>query len=171
LPGPDPERLPTDVDGIYQVLLRIEAADDKEGDSNLQAVGAGAGVVHAGAVAGFPIPPLRYFVGGAESTPPIAGKLYALGPEKGFVFAPSEAVDFIWSDVPHAVIYRLEIDDVRRRRVLDALLPSGVLSYRAPTWLHERTAGGSLRWRVAALGPGGTALARTPWRELRASRD
>jgi hypothetical protein len=52
-----------------------------------------------------------------------------------------------------------------------ALLPSGVLSYRAPTWLHEKTAGGSLRWRVAALGPGGTALARTPWRELRASRD
>ncbi|MCB1033803.1 MAG: hypothetical protein KDD47_08220, partial [Acidobacteria bacterium] len=33
LPGPDPSRIPTDVDGLYQVLLRIEASNDKEGDS------------------------------------------------------------------------------------------------------------------------------------------
>lgn len=50
--------------GQYLVLLRIEATDDKEGDANLAAVGVGPGVVHSGAVAGFPIPPLRYFAGG-----------------------------------------------------------------------------------------------------------
>src|SRR5690606_16986111 len=66
LRGPDPEAIPNDVEGLYQLLLRIEASDDTEGDSNLAAAGAGEGVVHSGAVAGFPIPPLRYFVGASS---------------------------------------------------------------------------------------------------------
>ena len=51
------------VEGLYLILLRVEATDDKEGDSSLAAAGAGTGVVHSGAVAGFPMPTLRYFVG------------------------------------------------------------------------------------------------------------
>ncbi|MBK6457556.1 MAG: hypothetical protein IPF87_15995 [Gemmatimonadetes bacterium] len=35
IPGPDPSRLPSDVDGVYHILLRVEASADKEGDSNL----------------------------------------------------------------------------------------------------------------------------------------
>jgi hypothetical protein len=62
LPGPDPSRLPHDVEGTYFVLLRIESSDDKAGDSDLGAVGAGP-VLHNGAVAGFPMPMLRYVVG------------------------------------------------------------------------------------------------------------
>ena len=60
LPGPEPARLPTGVDGQYFVLLRVEASDDKFGDSVLSNVGAGPGVAHSGAVAGFPMPMLRY---------------------------------------------------------------------------------------------------------------
>ena len=62
LEGPDPSRLPNTVEGGYLILLRIEASDDKEADSNLAVVG-GSRVIHSGAVAGFPLPPLRYFVG------------------------------------------------------------------------------------------------------------
>src|ERR1051325_4465903 len=47
LRGPDPARLPTDVDGMYLVLLRVEVSDDDAGDSNLSAVGSGTGIVHA----------------------------------------------------------------------------------------------------------------------------
>lgn len=171
LPGPDPARLPTDVEGMYQVLLRIEAADDKEGDTDLSAVGAGAGVVHTGAVAGFPIPPLRYFVGGAASIPnaPIAAGLYTILPDDEFVLRAASPLDFAWTDVPHAALYRLEIDNARRERVLEAILPAGLSTYRAPSWLHERADGGELRWRVAALGTGGRELAHTAWRTLRAS--
>ncbi|HEY0873523.1 MAG TPA: hypothetical protein VGD94_08630, partial [Vicinamibacterales bacterium] len=64
LPGPDVARLPTSVDGTYFLLLRVEATDDKEADSNLANAGAGQGIVHSGAVAGFPLPMLRYVVQG-----------------------------------------------------------------------------------------------------------
>jgi hypothetical protein len=63
LAGPDVSRLPARLEGPYLVLLRIEATDDKEGDSSLLSVGVGPGIVHSGAVAGFPIPLLRYFIG------------------------------------------------------------------------------------------------------------
>ena len=71
LEGPDPAPMPTRADGTYLLLLRIEASDDKEGDSNLGTAGAGQGVVHSGAVAGFPMPALRYQVGsgGSELSP------------------------------------------------------------------------------------------------------
>ncbi|HEX8096612.1 MAG TPA: hypothetical protein VF507_01195 [Pyrinomonadaceae bacterium] len=48
---------------MYPVLLRVEASDEREADTSLAAVGAGPGVVHRGAVAGFPMPTLRYYVG------------------------------------------------------------------------------------------------------------
>ena len=76
LRGPDPSRLPTAVDGWYLVLLRVEASDDKEADSDLGAVGAGQGVVHAGAVAGFPMPVLQYVVGsGGSENAPATGRM------------------------------------------------------------------------------------------------
>jgi hypothetical protein len=38
LPGPETWRVDESLAGLYLVLLRIEASDDKEGDSDLQAV-------------------------------------------------------------------------------------------------------------------------------------
>src|SRR5947207_2969719 len=66
LPGPEVWRVDESLNGLYLILLRIEASDDKEGDTNLATVGAGAGVVHGGAVAGFSLPTLRYYVGNGE---------------------------------------------------------------------------------------------------------
>ncbi|MBP1647453.1 MAG: hypothetical protein H6Q30_898, partial [Bacteroidetes bacterium] len=64
LPGPDSTQLPAEVTGLYMILLRIEASTDIESQSNLDDVGAGPAPVPTGGVAGFAIPPLRYFVGG-----------------------------------------------------------------------------------------------------------
>ena len=53
LDGPPSERLPTNVAGTYLVILRIEATNDKEADSDLSLAGAGQGIIHSGGIAGF----------------------------------------------------------------------------------------------------------------------
>ncbi|MBE9033149.1 hypothetical protein IQ266_25760, partial [filamentous cyanobacterium LEGE 11480] len=58
LPGPDPSRLPKGLTGAHMLLLRIEATDDREGNSDI----GGQRVISSGGVAGFPLPTLRYFM-------------------------------------------------------------------------------------------------------------
>ena len=180
LPGPDVESLPTTREGMYQVLLRIEASDDKEGDSDLAAASAGQGVVASGAVAGFPIPPLRYFVGDAGSVGVSGARLRPLYPAADSVVAFGEPVTFSWTQVGSALLYRLEVriaDDggdaeggfgpPAGERVLSAVLQPGTAAYRAPDWLAERAGGAVVEWRVEALGAGGDVTTRTEWRRLR----
>jgi hypothetical protein len=165
LPGPDPARLPVDVDGTYLLLLRIEAADDKETDSSLAAAGAGTGVVTSGAVAGFPMPVLRYLVGAASADAAARG-LVAIGPAEGASFAAAAAVEFAWSDDGGASLYRLEITAPDGTRLHEALVPAGVRGYRAPPWLAARAPNGQARWRVVALAADGQIVRASGWRRL-----
>lgn len=169
LPGPDPSTLPTEEDGLYLLLLRIEATDDKEGDSNLASVDAGGGVVHSGAVAGFPIPPLRYYVGSAASqlVAPRPGQLAALAPATDAALAPEAPVDFSWTTVPQATLYRLEVQTTEGEPVLSALVRPPMAGYRAPAWLPEQASNQPMHWRIVALNSGGAVLDRTGWRSLR----
>lgn len=166
LPGPDPERVPTHLTGLHQLVLRIEAADDKESDSNLGTAGAGTGLVHSGGVAGFPIPPLRYYVGSGTSigTPAATGAFALLHPAEDTQLTAEQPVVFTWTAMSGAALYRLEVENESEVRVLEALLPPEVRSYRAPPWLAERADGGKLTWRVVALGPAGRTIAATAWR-------
>ncbi len=168
LPGPDTKRMPTEVDGLYLVLLRVEASDDKEGDSNLGKVG-GAGVVHSGAVAGFPLPPFRYYVGNSDNEllSAKAGEIQLLVPVENASLSSTDPVDFSWVEIRHAALYKLEVKDVEDHTVLSALLQPGVGSYRAPTWLKERSAGGNLRWRLSALNFSGRVVRKSDWRGFR----
>lgn len=162
LPGPDPSRLPNEVDGLYQVLLRIEASDDKEADSDRAAAGAAGGVIHAGAVAGFPLPTLRYFVGTATEgeLAGAEGDLRLLAPAEGTAEPP---VRFAWTLMENVLTYRLEVErEEDGETVLAAVLQQGIGTYAAPPWLE----GEGLRWRVVARGPGGDSVASTPWRSL-----
>jgi len=59
LQGPSPEKLPTAIEGLYQILLRVEATSDVEGNTDLSTVGSGQGTVYTGGVAGFSLPALR----------------------------------------------------------------------------------------------------------------
>jgi hypothetical protein len=169
LPGPEPEKLPTRLPGLHLVLLRVEAVDDKEGDSNLGIAGAGAGVVHSGGVAGFPIPPLRYYVGSGTGIGSASGGLELWLPAEGAGLAAGAPVLFSWSAVAGAALYRLEVENESGIRVLEALVEPDERSYRAPPWLAERLATAAFRWRVAALDAGGRRLASTGWRPARIS--
>jgi hypothetical protein len=175
LPGPDPSRLPTDAEGSYLILLRIEASDDREAESSRESVGAGDGVVRAGAVAGFPMPVLRYVVtrgGGSELAERIGpAKVAMLEPIEGATARPGEPVDFRWQEDAQASYYRLEVMDTEDRSILAASLPAGVLDYRSPPWLAERAPGGTVRWRIVALDLGGDPIRQTEWRELRFGAD
>jgi hypothetical protein len=165
LNGPDTSRLPTTVEGPYLVLLRVEASDDKEGDSDLAAVSAGPGVVHSGAVAGFPVPPLRYFVGSGVSAP--VGTVTLLLPIENEVRVSDKPIDFNWNGVPRAAVYRLELASAEGDVLLSALLQPGATTYHAPSWLKDKTANGSLRWRVTALDESGNSISESAWRLLR----
>ncbi|HEX4936296.1 MAG TPA: hypothetical protein VFV33_24110 [Gemmatimonadaceae bacterium] len=174
LPGPDPSRLPSSVDGVYHVLLRVEATPDKEGDSNLGAVGAGTGIVTSGGVAGFPMPMLRYVVGSGDLAP-IANALARedvalVAPRAGAVVARDSSVTFAWAAAVSATLYRLELETSSGGALFTALVASPMASYRTPPFLSPRLAeAGSIRWRVVATNADGREVARSRWGSLRIS--
>jgi hypothetical protein len=162
LDGPDVKLLPRTIEGQYLLLLRIEASDDREGESDLSAIGAGPDVVHSGAVAGFPLPTLRYFVG-AGSRPAI---ITLFRPTDNSSIPADVPVDFVWQENKAPQLVRLEIINAQDQEILSALLSPGVGFYRAPSWLRDRAAGGTLRWRVVTMEPDGQSGQVTPWRVL-----
>lgn len=168
LPGPDPRRLPTGGEGFYYLLLRIEASDDKEGDSNLASAGAGLGAVNAGAVAGFPLPALRYVVGGQRTATTDAAApqdLRLLGPADGLVLAAQD-VELAWLELPQADVYRVEVTGEDGASVLSAVVPRGLGAYRVPPFVKDRATGGSVRWRVVAVDATGRDVRTSAWRRL-----
>lgn len=166
LPGPDPARLPTGAHGQYFLLLRIEATDEKEGNSDLAAAGAGAGVIRAGGVAGFPMPVLRYVVGTGNSTLAASGApMAAIHPADGAEVDSAAPVDLVWRPAAGAIYLRLEVE--RNGQLLhQALLSPTAQSYRLPPFVRERSAGEPVRWRVVAVFSTGQDGQRSSWRRL-----
>lgn len=168
LPGPPPSRLPTGVEGQYLVLLRVEASNDKFGDSNLANVGAGAGIAHGGAVAGFPMPVLRYVVGaGSTALSPRDPVLDDddLSPVDGAVVSIAAPPTLRWRSIAQAAVTRIEVeagDDL----VFDALLPAAAVEYAVPPFVLQKAVKGELRWRIVAVDVAGRGAARTAWRRL-----
>jgi hypothetical protein len=163
LDGPDPSHLPTALSGEHLVLLRIEASDDREGDSNLHAVDAGGGIVHSGAVAAFPIPPLRYVVGTPSAgTQTSAEGLRLLTPDPDAMIATDQPLEFTWAEMAPAAFYRLDVQS-GQNTVLSAIVRPGVGSYRAPPWLRQKM---PTRWRVVAFNGSSAEIAETDWRPV-----
>ena len=148
--------------------MRIEASDDKESDSNLAVVG-GSGVVHSGAVAGFPIPPLRYYVGNSRSDiiTEKEGRLALLLPAENAKLAAQAPIDFSWVEVKQGALYRLEAKNSQGQLVLSAFVQSGTTSYRAPNWLQDKLPDGELRWRIVALNFSGRVVQKSDWRSFK----
>jgi hypothetical protein len=171
LPGPDPERLPSAVDGVYHILLRVEASPDKEGDSNLGAVGAGTGVVTSGGVAGFPMPMLRYVVGSGDVAPiatALAREHVALIlPRAEAQVTRDSSFTFTWAASLQAALYRLELESASGVALYSALVAAPVASYRTPPFLAQRLGDASaIRWRVVATDAGGREVGRSAWRSF-----
>jgi len=166
LPGPDPSRIPTTTEGMYLLLLRVEVSDDKEGDSNLESAGAGTGIVHAGAVAGFPLPPLRYVIGAGNSdlsaTVP-STQLRAVTPIVDAAIGADAPISFSWTESGmRAAFFRVELWN-DSGEVLSAIVPRGPGLYQAPSWLREKAGITPLRWRVLALDLLGRTIADVQW--------
>ncbi len=165
--GPDLRRLPTDVPGLYQIVLRIEASDDKEGDSDLSGLGAGSGVAHNGAVAGFPIPALRYVVGDGGQVGLAGTRVRQLFPAADSVFTDGMTPVFSWTHAATAFYYRLEVREVGDDTpALEALLTSATAAYKSPPWILEQGAAEMLEWRVVALDTNGESVQATGWRRF-----
>jgi hypothetical protein len=167
LAGPDPRRLPTDAEGLYVVLLRVEASDDSAGEVDLGSVEESGGVVYTGGAAGFPMPQLRYYVGSAETRPVSVrvGVLQPLLPAEGAAVAATGA-ELAWVETADATFYQVEVMDSGGSVVAAAMLNPGAGRYRLPPWTADKAKPGLLRWRVLALDPNGDKLAATEWRSF-----
>lgn len=158
--GPDPALLDTRVEGPYQVLLRIEATDDREANTE---IGSGA-IVKTGGVAGFPMPTLKYFVGDvasahrATTTPHAANAVDLMLPLTDSTVDASRTVAFEWVEVGGAASYRIEIESAGKLIITSTVQGT---RYTPPTgWLASRVQGGAL-WRVTALDASGSAIAQS----------
>lgn len=163
LAGPDVSKLPVAVEGLYHIVLRIEASDDPQGNTDLAEVGEGDGTVTSGGVAGFPLPMLRYYVGSAgvdlqrsEST-----AMTLASPRMDEVVAPGASLEFEWGSVATAAFYRLELNDSSGELVHSAIIKATSTKYIAPPLVGERAVSGRLTWRVAALDASGKEVARS----------
>ena len=164
IPGPDPRLLAVDADGPYKLLLRLEAADDKEGQSNT----GGGRLATSGGVAGFAMPVLRYYVGAAAQVAALAGPGVAqpelLAPGVGAAVPPDQPLRFAWLDIDGAALYRLEVQ-AEGKPLFSAIVPPLRSSYTAPPFVREQPVL-DLRWRVVALDAQGRALGQSEWRSL-----
>lgn len=166
LPGPDPHGLRLESDGPYQILLRVEASDDKEGQSQI----GGGRTVASGGVAGFALPVLRFFVGAEASLAALARRdplrVELVRPGVAEALPAAGPALFAWVDAEGAALHRLEVE-ADGRRVLEAYVRPLVGQYRAPVDLFNGAAV-DRRWRVVALDAQGRSLGQSDWRSLAA---
>lgn len=163
LPGPEWWRVPSHINGLYVVLLRVEAAEDA--NPGLAAAG-----LATGGVAGFSMPVLRYYVGGGSGLPAAAepkARFALLDPADRSVFAENDFIDFNWTAIEGAAFYRLEVETGQSTTVLSAILLGGINNYRAPSWLKERVTDAEIRWRVLAFDQARNQIGETVSRSLR----
>lgn len=154
------DRVPTLAEGQYLLLLRIEASDDKESDSNLQILGVGGGIVHSGAVASFPMPALKFLVVGKDAKT-VWSDIALVLPQKNSSVETDQPLVFSWRELKEASAYRLEILDEQETTILSAILLSPTTSYKTPSWFWEKFAAANPAWRVVALDDVGKIINQT----------
>ena len=166
IPGPDPRLLPTTEKGLYQILLRIEASNDK--DSNTDTL---SGVVSTGGAAGFAMPTLKYFVGTTneldqnKTYPPIS----LLLPQNNQRLNQQQ-LQFSWfemQDTSEVAIYKIEFyaADGDNKLLTSALLKPGKSKYKPPTNLIKKL-NSTFHWRVLAINSEGKVLSSSQLRKL-----
>ena len=153
------ERMPTLAEVQYILLLRIEATDDKEADSDLQVLGVGNGIVHSGAVASFSMPILKFFVIGKDVKTNWEENALLI-PNKDLVVELNQSLVFSRKELEGAVAYLLEILDEQTNSISSAMLLSPMTNYRVPSWFWTRLAAKNPHWRVVALGESGKIISQ-----------
>ncbi|MFL6468724.1 MAG: hypothetical protein ACJ72Z_12270 [Pyrinomonadaceae bacterium] len=158
-------RLPIDAEGQYLLLLRIEAGDDKDSDSDLRIIGVGGSIVHSGAAAGFPMPVFKFFVSSRpESLNWETDSLFL--PKDEFVLEGNRSTAFQWQTLTDTSIYKLEFFNEKDVRVYAAFLAAPVTRYQSPSWFNKRFGGQKLKWQVSAIDDKGQLVKVTVPRTL-----
>jgi len=164
LRGPDPSLLPTSIAGLYMVLLRIEPSADVESVSKLDEAGAGPAPVATGGVAGFAIPPLRYYVGAGPHVG--VNGVTLLSPGDMMTATPGKPLDVSWMEITDAFLYRVVVIDPSNVILLTALLRPGVGAYRLPPWIWTKTEAQRISWSVEALDENSDVVSKSEWRTV-----
>jgi hypothetical protein len=121
-------------------------------------------------VAGFPLPVLRYYVGGGPAGQ-LTHEINLVSPDDKTILPSQNTIDFTWSDTATAAFYRLEVVDVGGQPLLSAVLLPGKGFYRAPPWLKEKVGQSNARWRVVLLNRQGQTIGESEWRNFRLTAD
>jgi hypothetical protein len=152
IPGPENWRIDKSIEGMYILLFRVEASDAPNSSSD-----AGANDISSGAVAGFPMPTLRYYVGNSSNADVTQVTNIALGGDIDEV-AP---IILTWKPVVDTKIYRLEIEDEDGKKVFSAVVLPTSRTYQLPSFIQALTTSKQLKWSVAAIGESGKELEKT----------
>jgi len=160
IPGPDPRLLPTMATGLHRILFRIEASNDKEGNTNTLR-----GIAATGGAAGFAMPTLRYLV--SDSKDSVANgqnsdaAIKLLLPQNKQRIR-SNNVKFSWLEPKQSAnlsIYRIEFYQADKEQSLltSALLKPSTTTY-TPTQTILKKLNSGFYWRIVALNKNGDEI-------------
>lgn len=148
LPGPENWKIDKSVEGMYLLLFRVEASDASDSISNI-----GLQTIATGAVAGFQMPTLRYYVGNSSNAaiPQIT---------KADSLAESTVLPIVlkWKPVDDAKLYRVEVEDDTKQTIFAAVALPTAREYQLPSFIRELAAAKQLKWKVTALGVDGKTI-------------
>lgn len=148
LPGPENWKIDKSVEGMYLLLFRVEASDASDSISNI-----GLQTIATGAVAGFQMPTLRYYVGNSSNAA-IQQITKADSPAESTVLP----IVLKWKPVDDAKLYRVEIEDDTKKTIFAAVALPTAREYQLPSFIRELAAAKQLKWKVTALGVDGKTI-------------
>ena len=142
---------------MYLLLFRVEASDATNSASNI-----GSQTIATGAVAGFQMPTLRYYVGNSSNT-------NIRQVTKSDVDADRLVFPIIlrWKDVADARLYRLEIEDEENKKVFSAVVLPSTKQYQLPSFVRELSSAKQLKWRVIAIDAAGKTVNESKFTQVK----
>lgn len=160
MPGPENWRIDKSIEGMYLLLFRVEASDAGNSVSNT-----GTSSIPTGAVAGFSMPVLRYYVGNSSS---VNISLITNGAASLNNDAQNlPPVILSWEEVADARLYRLEIEDLEGKKVFSAIVLSSTREYQLPSFISTLGRAKQLKWRVSAVNGKGETIEESGFTDVK----
>jgi len=160
LPGPENWRIDKTIEGMYLLLFRVEASDAPNSDSNI-----GTNKLPTGAVAGFQMPTLRYYVGNSSNAD--LEQITKGNLATGEFINPALPIVLRWKDTENAKIYRLEIEDGTSKKVFSAIVLAPAKQYQLPSFVRELSQAKPLKWRIVAVDETGKTLEESKFEDVK----
>jgi hypothetical protein len=157
LPGPENWRIDKTIEGMYVILFRVEASDALNSASNV-----GGETIATGAVAGFAMPTLRYYVGNSSNA--------GIQPITNADSAESEILPPVilrWKKNARAKIYRLEIADDAGKKIFSAIVLPPSAEYQLPSFIRALVAAKTLKWRVLTVDENGETINESKFTDVK----